>query len=204
MSYEHVPSVPSSEPSPQSLPRENVVRGALVALVTVPVGVALWVVVWGFGFVASLVAFAVAVLALRLYLWGAGRMTRVGATVVLLVTVLTLLLAFFGGIVLDAAKALGEVSELGAWGAFRHEGFWPVFWEMLPDAAPDYTPAFLWALGFGALGSFTTLRGAFAATESAPQPHAELQVEPHIEPEVQPEVEPAAGLQVEPETPERP
>ncbi|MCV2396442.1 hypothetical protein OEB99_19195 [Actinotalea sp. M2MS4P-6] len=141
-------------------------RGALFALATIPVGVAAWVVLWGLGFIASLVAALVAFLALRLYLWGAGRMTSVGAVVVLGITVVTLLVAFFGGIVLDAAMGLGDATGLGAWGAFTHEQFWPTFWDVLPEALPDYLPDFGWALGFGALGAFATLRAAFAAAQA--------------------------------------
>ena len=85
-------------PAPYLPVRENVGRGAPAALVTVPVGVIAWVIVWGFGFVASIVGFVVALLALRLYLWGAGRISRAGAAVVLLTTTVTLLVAFFAGI----------------------------------------------------------------------------------------------------------
>lgn len=160
MSAEFVPSVPQVP----AVRVENVQRGALVALVTIPVGVALWVVLWGFGFIASLVAALVAFLALRLYVWGAGRLSRLGAVVVVAVTVATLLLAFLGGIVLDAAMVFGDASGLGTWGAFVHEEFWPTFWAVLPEALPEYLPDLAWAVGFGALGSYATLRAAFAAT----------------------------------------
>jgi asparagine N-glycosylation enzyme membrane subunit Stt3 len=142
---------------------ENVRRGTLFALIAIPVGVAAWMVIWGLGFIAALVAALVAFLAVRLYVAGAKGFSRVGAVVVLLVTVVTLLLAFFGGVVLDAAVGLGEATGLGTWGAFTHAEFWPTFWEIAPEAAPDYTRDLLLALGFGALGSFVTLRAAFAA-----------------------------------------
>jgi hypothetical protein len=212
MSDAHAPYVPTQVPS------ENVGRGALVALATVPVGVAAWVVLWGFGFIASLVAFGVAVLAMRLYLWGAGSVTRKGAMVVLGVTVVTLLLAFFAGIVLDAAQAFGEGSGLGAWGAFRHANFWPAFWDVWPDAAPEYLPDFGLAAVFGALGSFRTLRAVFAATAVQPAPPAQpaqpLQqdqaagrfetFQPFGEPFAAPQPEPYPGQSTEPEAPERP
>ncbi|NTW42433.1 MAG: hypothetical protein HGA44_21590 [Cellulomonadaceae bacterium] len=150
---------------------ENLRRGALFALATIPVGVLVWVVLWSLGFIASLVAAMVAFLAMWLYVRGAGRLSRAGAVVVVVITVTTLMLAFFGGIVLDFAVALGEGSGLGTWGAFVHERFWPTLWAVLPDALPEYLPDFAWAVGFGALGSFATLRGAFAATRPvAPAP----------------------------------
>jgi len=158
--------------TPPSAPaRENIGRGALAALITVPVGIAAWVVVWSFGYVAAIVGFVVAFLALRLYVWGAGRISRAGAAIVLLITVVTLGLAFLAGIVYDAALSFGDASELGTWGALTHPDFWPVFAEILPVAFPDYLPDLGWALGFGALGSFATLRAAFStpATPDAPQ-----------------------------------
>ncbi|WP_202627620.1 hypothetical protein [Cellulomonas sp. APG4] len=162
-----VESYPPAAPFLPAEPRENVGRGALVALLTVPAGVAVWVLVWGMGFIASIVGFGVAFLALRLYVWGAGRISRVGALVVLAVTVVTLLLAFFGGIVYDAAHGIGQVSGLGTWAAFTHAEFWPTFSTLLPEALPEYLPDFGLASAFGALGAFTTLRSAFAAAEAA-------------------------------------
>jgi hypothetical protein len=160
VSADAVPPVPQVP----AVPVENVRRGALLALATIPLGVVVWVVLWGFGFIASLVAAGVAILALRLYVWGAGQLSRRGAVVVVAITVATLLLAFFAGIVLDAAMAFGDLSGLGAWGAFVHEDFWPAFWEVMPDAMPEYLPDFGWALAFGALGSYATLRAVFTAT----------------------------------------
>lgn len=153
---------PAPSPLP-AVPVERFGRGVALALLTVPVGVAIWVLIWNFGFIASLVAAVVAFVALRLYVMGAGGISRVGALAVVLVTVVTLLLAFFSGIVLDAAKAFGDLSGLGAWGAFTDGAFWPSFWEVFPDALPEYLPDFGWAVAFGALGSFATLRTALAA-----------------------------------------
>ncbi|UZN04209.1 hypothetical protein [Cellulomonas sp. S1-8] len=157
-------------PTPPAAARENIGRGTLAALVTLPVGVAAWVIVWGLGFVAAIVGAVVAFVALRLYVWGAGRISRVGAAVVLLTTAVTLVVAFFAGIVYDAAVAFGEASGLSAWESFTQAGFWPLFWDVLPEALPDYMPDFAWALGFGALGSFATLRAAFAAARTPDEP----------------------------------
>lgn len=163
---------PSGVAVPTSPARENVARGTLAALLTLPVGVAAWVVLWGFGFIASIVAALVAFLALRLYVRGAGRISRAGAAVVLLTTAVTLVLAFFAGIVYDAVVAFSDGSGLGAWATLTHPDFWSVFAEILPEALPEYLPDFGWALGFGALGSFAVLRSAFAAAraEDAPAP----------------------------------
>lgn len=156
------PSVPSSTPA------ERVGRGALLALLVIPAGVGAWLLVWSFGYIASIVAAGVAFGAFWLYTRGAGGISRLGALVVLGITVVTLLLAFFSGIVLDAARGFGEGSGLGTWGAFTHEQFWPTFWDIVPPVLPDYGSDFAWALGFGALGSWATLRTAFAAAKGVP------------------------------------
>lgn len=158
-----------SAPSvPTSARVERVGRGALVALLILPAGVAAWLLVWSLGYVASIVAALVSVGAFWLYTRGAGGISRVGALVVLGITVVTLLIAFFAGIVLDVAKAYGDVTGLGAWGAFTHEAFWPSFWQDFPAVFAEERGDLLWAVGFGALGSFATLRTAFAAAKGVP------------------------------------
>lgn len=161
---------------------ENIGRGTLAALLTIPVGVAAWVLIWALGYVASLVGLLVAFLALRLYVWGAGRISRPGAAVVLVTTVITLLLAFLGGIVYDAAVAFGDASGLSAFEAVTHPDFWPLFGTVLPEALPDYRGDLLWAIGFGALGAFATLRTAFAAASTADEPAAAPLVAPVVPP----------------------
>lgn len=121
-------------------------------------------------------------------MWGAGRISRPGVVVVLLTTALTLGLAFVSGIVLDGARAFGEASGLGAWGAFTHPEFWPSFTAVLPAAMPDYLPDLGWALGFGALGSFATLRSAFAAAETAHVPAAPAAPAPQVADRPEPRV----------------
>ncbi|WP_187697852.1 hypothetical protein [Cellulomonas telluris] len=185
---------PSGLAVPASPDRENVARGTLAALLTLPVGVVAWVVLWGFGFIASIVAALVAFLALRLYVWGAGRISRAGAAVVLLTTAVTLALAFFAGIVYDAVVAFSDGSGLGAWGTLTHPDFWPVFSEVLPEALPEYLPDFGWALGFGALGSFAVLRSAFAAARAADAPADAAPADPAPADAAPAAAAPAAGI----------
>lgn len=163
MSDHVLPSAPPVQPAAVA-PVGNVGRGALFALATIPLGVAAWVVLWGFGFIASLVAALVAFLAVRLYVLGAGRLSRPGALVVLAVTVVTLALAFVGGIVWDAAVAVSEEGGVSMWDVLAEPGFWSWFWPILPEVLPEYGGDLAWAVGFGALGSFATLRGAWSAT----------------------------------------
>jgi len=155
---------------PHQPPIANVARGTLFALLAVPAGVIVWVVLWNFGFIASIVAFAVSYLAMFLYRFGSGGFVgTAGAIRITVITVGTLLLAFFGGVVSDV---------LGVWTAETGEGvlaglvspdFWTAFQQIiaLDGVAASYLPDFGLALLFGALGCFGLLRRAFRSTAPA-------------------------------------
>lgn len=144
---------------------ENVVRGALFALAVVPVGVAAWLVLWNMGWMASVVAFIAAAAAARLYALGTGgKISRRGAWVVTAVTLGTVLLSFWGGMLVDAAKYLGGGSPLTM---LTDAGTWDLLLYNLStnrDLVDGYAGDFLLALLFSALGCFFTLRQLFAHT----------------------------------------
>ena len=155
-------------------PVENVGRGTALALLAVPAGVAVWLILWKLGFIASIVGFGVVWAAVQLYVRGSGGLiSRLGAFIILGIVVVTLLLSFFAGMVYDAAHEIGEASSLSTWEAFRHELFWSTFWDAFPDALPAYKKDFLFAAGFGALGAFSMLRAVFQQSGRPPvQPPA--------------------------------
>ena len=144
------------------LPVEKVQRGSLLALAVIPLGVAAWLVLWNFGFIASIVALGIAWGAYALYKIGSGgAISRTGASVILAIVIVTLLLCFVAGMVLDAATEIGNASGMSTWDTFTHPEFWSTFWSAFPDVLSDYLPDFAIATAFGALGAFRTLRSAF-------------------------------------------
>jgi hypothetical protein len=174
------------EPLTPATPHEDVVRGALFTLLVVPVGVIVWALIWSLGFIASIVAFAVALAALWLYRIGArGTISKAGAFVVTGITAATLLLAFFAGIVLDGIRGVAEASGMGWLEVAAEPGFWSLFWAVLPAALGDYTLDFLLALAFGALGCFTVLRSAFAQAKQADAPVAQPEGAPATAPDAE-------------------
>ena len=144
---------------------EDVVRGAIFALAAVPVGVAAWLVLWNMGWMASIVAFIAAAAAARLYVLGTGgTISRRGAWVVTAVTLATVLLSFWGGMLVDAAKYLGGGSPLTM---LADAETWDLLLYNLAtnrDVVDGYAGDFLVALLFSALGCFFTLRRLFAET----------------------------------------
>lgn len=143
-------------------PPENIGRGTLVALITVPLGIAVWVGVWMLGFIASIVAFGVALVALWLYRLGSGgRLGRIGATIVLLITLVTLALAFFAGLVADGLAQVAELTGASWTELIVNPAFWDVMFLYFTTGWGDFGMSLLLAAGFGALGSFAVLRTAF-------------------------------------------
>jgi len=147
----------------QPAPYENVGRGTVVALFVIPVGVIVWVIIWSIGFIASIVSFGVALLAMFLYRLGSGgQMGRAGAVRVTIITIVTVGLAIFAGLVSDVAIGIGLVAHVSPIEALGNSAFWNVFSTYLAEAE-GLTFNLLLAAGFGVLGCFSILRAAFKA-----------------------------------------
>jgi hypothetical protein len=158
-------------PRPQGQP-ENVLSGALLALLAVPVGVILLALLSSIGFVASIVGYLVAFAAVWLYRRGSGGViSRVGAWIVTGIVLLTLLLGVWVSLVVAFASGLGNLGNIGL------PGFWPQFNENLPDDIGSNGLFIVLILVFGALGSFRILGRAFATARQTPTP-ANLTGEP--------------------------
>jgi hypothetical protein len=87
---------------------ENVGRGILFSLVSIPLGAALTVGVWQLGFVASITALAGAVAATWLYAKGAGAAPSKGAAPLIAVIVAGVAASAVGVIASDALRYLAE------------------------------------------------------------------------------------------------
>jgi hypothetical protein len=108
---------PAPAPAPVvPLPPENVVRGLLLSLLTIPAGILVFVLVWQLGIVAGIVGFGVAALAFFLYRLGSGgRVSVAGAVIVPVVTLVTLVLAILTARVVDLANGLARTYGLEFW-----------------------------------------------------------------------------------------
>ena len=138
------PVVPAAPPV--VLPPENRVRGFLLSLIVLPLGIILFVIIWNLGYVASIVGFAIAFGAFFLYKKGSGgRISIPGALIVSAVSLGTLAIAFI----------VAETSDLASVG---------VSWA---DAAqiPGFAGALLADIGmtalFGLIGCAVVLVSAF-------------------------------------------
>ena len=165
MSYQEFENAPAS-----STPVENVARGTIFALAIIPAGVIVFVVIWNLGFLASIVSYGVAIGAVFLYRFGAGGVIgRSGAIRIAIITIGTVLLSIFAGIVSDAAVGFAEGMGTTPFVAVLDPTFWGIFWAILgePGVLADYAPSIAIALGLGLVGCFSLLRGAFRAPAEA-------------------------------------
>jgi hypothetical protein len=154
-----------------ALPPENVPRGTLMTLLIIPAGIIVWVLLWQFGVVASLVAFGMAIGALWLYRFGSGgRISRAGAVRVTVITIAGLLLAFLAGLVWDVLPMYANQRNLTWIDALTDGRFWDFFGNAVENSAGDVVFQLILALVFGALGCFSVLRTAFVQSAQTPQP----------------------------------
>jgi hypothetical protein len=159
-------------PGPDA-PPENVQRGIAVALVALPLGIVAWDLLWSFGVVASIVAFGVAWAALRLYRLGSnGGFSRTGAIAVLVITVVTLVLAYISGFAVGLLPSYSEVTGGTVADALVDGRFWEQVFANIAD--PSRTVQLVLAIVFGALGCARILVAAFRSTRpqaaAAPAP----------------------------------
>jgi hypothetical protein len=153
---------------------ENIGKGLLLASLAIPIGIALWVIIWRAGYMASLVSFIIAFLAVWLYKKGAGAgPSKKSAPLIVGLVVAGVLLAFVGGMVSDAADFIVQQnSDTDALSLLLSPDFWAFFSENIfanGELWASYTTDILIAVGFGALGSFFVLKEALFG---APKPAA--------------------------------
>jgi len=100
---------PSAFGEPAALPqREMIARGLVFSLLAVVGGIALTVVIWRLGFIASITSFALAAGAVFLYDKGAGATPRKGLAPLVLLILVGVVASFFAVIASDAWDAYDE------------------------------------------------------------------------------------------------
>lgn len=140
----------------ESLPiqKHNVVRGRLLALLVIPVGVALWILLWSWGFMSALVAFAIAYGAIWLFKLGAKTQpSRTDVYYLLAVIAVGVVAAFLGGMISDAWNVWS--TEVASGAEFFGVDFWSFVGQNITngDLWKSYMTDILIAIVFAALGA---------------------------------------------------
>lgn len=144
---------------PVATPTERVLRGVLLSLLVIPIGATLWVILWNFNFIASIVAFAIAWGAVSLYRLGSGAntVTRGAFWSLIGVILVAMVVSFLAAIGSDFVSAFG----LTTMQALTSEEFWATYWNtVLTDGEmwAAYMPDLVMSVIFAGLGCFGTIR----------------------------------------------
>ncbi len=158
--FEQLPDLPSEGPVAQAevQPIERVGRGLAIAALVVGLGVVLTVVIWRFGFVASISSLILAAGATYAYTWAAGAAPRKGALPLIVFIVLGVVVGFLAMIASDALEAYDELGVVGL-----SEWAWVRQMVFNAEVLRSYAGDMLFYFGFAALGIFGTLRGLISA-----------------------------------------
>jgi hypothetical protein len=150
-------------------PTENTVRGSLLALLVVPVGIFVYCLIASVGIVASIVSYGVALGAVWLYQRGAGGfISRAGAWVITVIIVGTIALSLYVNYIYVVAGALAKAlpGTFGStwWAALNSPGFWPFFNEHIGAVVQASALNIVLSVVLGILGAYRTLMRVFRAT----------------------------------------
>ena len=141
-------------------PVEDVNRGTVLALLAIPAGVIVWVIIWSIGVILSAVTYGVALLALFLYTRGSGGLIgRAGAIRVTIITLVTVALSIVAGLVSQVALSVAHFGHVSPIEALSAPQFPSAFQSYLEGG--DWVFSVLIGVVFAILGCYSVLRNAF-------------------------------------------
>ena len=146
-------------------------KGLAYALLSIPVGMILWVIIWQMGFIASISSFAIAWLAIYLYRVGArSSVTRKVLPYLIAIIVVGVVLSFIAGMASDAVDFYNNKNSLSGMGTIFSGDFWSFFFDNLfnnPDLWASYTSDIIMSVVFAAIGLYGIVRDLFMVKKPA-------------------------------------
>ena len=144
---------------------ENVIRGAFFAVLALPVGVVVIVLLSGINFVASISGYLIAFAAVWLYRRGSGGIiSRIGAWTITAIVVVTVLIGIWVMLFITSFGGLGHLGDIGN----------PLAMSQFNENFSALVNANLLFIGlilvFAALGSYRILSHAFRTAHQTPNP----------------------------------
>jgi len=143
-------------------------KGLLFATAVIPLGIAAWLLLWEFGFIASVVAWGIAAGAVWLYRYGAkSDVTKATLPWLLAIIIVAVIAAFVSGMVSDLWHLY--VNEIKGTGALLGSEFLSLAWDNLTywDFVAQYTSDLLISIAFTALGAGGIVYGLLRPQVSA-------------------------------------
>lgn len=139
-------------------PVENVRRGALVALLTIPLSILAFAVISGFfGLISGFTAIVIPVVASWLYTKGAGApLTRAGWAPFIGISAVSVVLGVASGII---ASAYYGYERVGGDGGILAPAFWTSVRNLFSSGFENFLLPVIFGLGLGAAMIFSVIRG---------------------------------------------
>jgi hypothetical protein len=158
----HSKNIQAKADSTVPQPAERVTLGVVLSLGAVAIGIALWVLLWSKGFMASFVPFIMAVLAVKFYQKGAGFISRSSSIYLMVLIVVGTILAFLSGMASDMLTYyLAEVRPQPTLAALASRDFWDMFtYNIFTNGAlwGTYMTDVLIAVAFAGLGIYSVMK----------------------------------------------
>ncbi len=151
----------TSKPKSYTPAKRRHARGITLAWLSIPVGVVVWDLLWNYGFMASIVSYGIAYVAIKLYQMGAGAPPdRSAAKTLLAIIAIGVVLSFMSGMAMDAHLSYAEDTPATALQAYTSSDFWSFFLGNLAyaDIWGSYFVDILIAVAFAFLGCFGIVR----------------------------------------------
>jgi hypothetical protein len=167
----------TTEPAASSTPLApiNYRRGIKFAFGGIAIGLAIWLLIWQIGFIATASMWVMAWLTVDFYERGAGRIDRKSAYIIIALIASGVLLAILSSMVADLASAAMQDEEIG-----QHNLLWLLynggFWRYVTanivgnfEFLSSYGSTILWTVVFALAGSYSTVAQVFIDTKPKPQ-----------------------------------
>ncbi len=152
---------------PLSTPTPNPTRGKLLALLVIPAGMALWILLWSWGFMSAIVSFVIAYGAVWLFQVGAKTTpTRADTYYLLVVILIGVIASFLGGMISDAWSVWA--AEMGNEAKFLSGDFWSFVGANITngDLWKSYSTDILIAFVFAILGAGALIKDLLQSNNS--------------------------------------
>lgn len=154
-------------PNPVTPVKPKYMRGALFSFGGVAAGVALWLIIWEMNFIASLAAYVMALLIIKLFRKGAGDVDRTGVYIILGMIVLGLLLSFYASFTADSLAYLMQHSkdaqDAGTVSLLTNSNFWSYNNQSLTNSQVlgQYTSSLIFAVVLAVWGVYSDVKTLF-------------------------------------------
>ncbi|HEV2403355.1 MAG TPA: hypothetical protein VGS08_04090 [Candidatus Saccharimonadales bacterium] len=140
-------------------------KGLLLSLLAIPAGIVGWDILWRYGFIASIVSWGIAYLALKLYRKGSGSNPDKDAAQFLIgIVTIGVVLSLLSGIIMDAQLWYSGQYHVSTFQAYTSTDFWSTVLNNLTTNGAlwgSYVSSIVISVIFAALGCYRIIRYLF-------------------------------------------